>query len=653
MNGTGGYFCPVIKRPFVKYFLGGVAVSALLFFLLRNTVLQAVFNRTSASYKEKYSLQISAASVKFTGFDEVTIKQLVMQPAGKDTLARVEEVSVNLSLLDLLTGNIDFDEVNVEKVNITMYREPQRNNISVLGSGKDTVVALVGKATTNYRKAAGRYKLRLLRLFNTAFYANDVQIHYQDSLNTESIFIPKAAYDLKEFSAQIINRSNNDVLQLRGKVLEKNKTYRFEVTHNIDTIPYLPFLHDEKGLRCKFKRVAGLLNFEEDGDMLHVSANVSADNFYLGHWRLATEDIVIRASVFKGKLKVGENSIELDSTSAAAINGVKVSLFAAYNLKPEPLFQLGVHMPETVSDTFFHSLPQGVFNTLKGISCTGSLTYDLNFKLPTQRPDSLQFSSSMKKKDFNIRRFGADNYARINGPFKYEAYDKDRFVRMIEVGPANPHFTPLASISPYLVKAVLQSEDPSFMNHRGFLEEAFRESIVKNYKEKRFARGGSTISMQLVKNVYLSRDKTISRKAEEALIVYLIESERLVSKERMLEVYLNVIEWGPNVYGIGEASRFYFNKRPAELTLQESIFLAGIIPMPKYFKYQFDKEGKMKDYLGGYFRILSTRMVVRGAINANDTIGLAPDVELTGPARRLVVPDEMHVMPNEGEWNEE
>ncbi|MBK8609131.1 MAG: transglycosylase domain-containing protein [Chitinophagaceae bacterium] len=93
----------------------------------------------------------------------------------------------------------------------------------------------------------------------------------------------------------------------------------------------------------------------------------------------------------------------------------------------------------------------------------------------------------------------------MNGSFTYQAYDKDRFVRNIQVGEENPMFTPLNRISDYLVKSVLQSEDPSFMLHRGFLPEAFRESIVKNYKERRFARGGSTISMQLVKNVFLPR----------------------------------------------------------------------------------------------------------------------------------------------------
>lgn len=610
----------------------------LLLFLLRTPILRFAYNRAVNKALNTYHVSVTSTAVAFSGFDAITVKGLVVQPLNTDTLLRVKNVKLNLSVLDLLTGTLGFDEIVLDSMLVTMYHEPQRNNISFLTT--ESKPATQSSTTVSYRKRAGGIKSKLLRLFNTAFHATDVNIQYKDSLSEERILIPKAEYDLHDFTATFINKLNNDSLQLSGRVLEKNKAYKFEVSHADGEIPYLPFLHDEKGLRCKFGNLTGLLQFEEGSKELVVKANVTAGNFCIGHWRLATEDVVLRNGIFNGKLKIGEESIELDSTSLAAVNGIKLSLFGAYSLKPMPVFQLAAHMPETVSDTFFNSLPQGMFNTLHGISCTGTLKYDLSFVLPTEQPDSLQFSSLLKRKDFTILHFGAENYTRINGPFVYEAFDKDRFVRNIEVSPANLAFTPLQNISPYLVKAVLQSEDPSFMQHNGFLEEAFRESIVKNYKEKRFARGGSTITMQLVKNVFLSRNKTVSRKAEEALIVYLIENLNLVSKERTLEVYLNVIEWGPNVYGIGEAARFYFNKPPSQLTLNESIFLAGIIPMPKYFKYQFDKDGHLRSYLNGYFRILSTRMVVRGAISPADTIGLMPDVELTGPARKMVVPDE-------------
>jgi membrane peptidoglycan carboxypeptidase len=94
--------------------------------------------------------------------------------------------------------------------------------------------------------------------------------------------------------------------------------------------------------------------------------------------------------------------------------------------------------------------------------------------------------------------------------------------------------------------------------------------------------------MQLIKNLFLKREKTISRKVEEILLVYLIENNQIVSKDRMLEVYFNIIEWGPDVYGIGEASRFYFQKTPDKLSVNECMFLASIVPMPRRFMNQFD-----------------------------------------------------------------
>ena len=101
--------------------------------------------------------------------------------------------------------------------------------------------------------------------------------------------------------------------------------------------------------------------------------------------------------------------------------------------------------------------------------------------------------------------------------------------------------------------------------------------------------------MQLVKNVFLNRNKNIARKLEEALIVWLIETNRLTSKARMFEVYLNIAEWGPMVYGIREAADFYFSKRPSQLTLEECIYLASIIPKPKHFMTSFTNSGQLRE----------------------------------------------------------
>ncbi|MDX5321823.1 MAG: transglycosylase domain-containing protein, partial [Bacteroidota bacterium] len=167
--------------------------------------------------------------------------------------------------------------------------------------------------------------------------------------------------------------------------------------------------------------------------------------------------------------------------------------------------------------------------------------------------------------------------------------------------------------------------------------EAFRESIATNYKAGSFKRGGSTISMQLVKNVFLSRKKTVFRKIEEALLVWLIEGQQLTSKQRMMEVYLNIIEWGPGIHGVGEASHFYFNKRPNQLSLAECIYLANIIPKPKKFKYSFTSEGQLRDYMVDLQRFILRRMITKEMIRPEDTLSYSPFIHLSGPARLMVV----------------
>ncbi len=599
--------------------------------------MQFAFKKAQARAQENYHLSLRASSVRFSGFDGIQIEGVTLQPEGADTLVRVKEIALNLSLLDLVAGKVGFDEVKVKDVLVTVYNKTERNNLSFFQSTGKPKSATTTTAETNYRKLGMNLKSKLVRAFNTAFELENIQIKCEDSTNTESVFVPEMKYDLKTLTGIVINQMMEDTLLLSGKVLEKNKRYQFSIQHNTNSEVYLPFLNHEKGLKCRFKSFTASLGFESSSSELQITTSVQVENFHINHWRLANGDVILEQSSFSGKLNVRDDAVELDSSSTIKLKDVSTRLFASYQVTPDTIFVVNIHMPETVSDTFFHSLPQGMFNTLKGISCTGSLEYDLFFQINTRQPDSLVFNSLLQKKNFTIKHYGVENYGRMNAPFTYEAYDKDRFMRQIEISSVNPMFTPFNRISDYLVKSVLQSEDPSFMLHRGFLPESFRESVIKNYKERRFARGGSTISMQLVKNVFLSRDKTISRKAEEALIVFLIENLRLVPKERMLEVYLNVIEWGPNVYGIGEAARFYFNKTPGELNLQESIFLAGIIPRPKAFKYQFDEEGKLKPYLSGYFRILTGRMASKGWISSVDTSGLLPDVKLKGPALRMIV----------------
>jgi hypothetical protein len=120
------------------------------------------------------------------------------------------------------------------------------------------------------------------------------------------------------------------------------------------------------------------------------------------------------------------------------------------------------------------------------------------------------------------------------------------------------------------------------------------------------------------------------------MIVWLIENLELVPKQRMYEVYLNIIEWGPGIFGIGGACRYYFNKEPSELNLEESVFLASIVPRPRWFKYTFESNGRPKPFFAVYLSRLNELMVRKDFISASDTVGIQPFVTLTGPAAQVL-----------------
>ncbi|MBI3805549.1 MAG: monofunctional biosynthetic peptidoglycan transglycosylase [Nitrospirae bacterium] len=147
--------------------------------------------------------------------------------------------------------------------------------------------------------------------------------------------------------------------------------------------------------------------------------------------------------------------------------------------------------------------------------------------------------------------------------------------------PLPNHWHPLSQISPNLQHAVVVAEDARFYQHRGFDWNAILEAAGRDWEAKSFEYGGSTITQQLAKNLYLSPDKNFFRKVKEALITSALETR--LSKRRILEVYLNVVEWGDQIYGAEAASRDYFGKPAAALTPEEAAFLAAILPAPRYY----------------------------------------------------------------------
>ncbi|MFL5815474.1 MAG: transglycosylase domain-containing protein [Bdellovibrionia bacterium] len=146
-------------------------------------------------------------------------------------------------------------------------------------------------------------------------------------------------------------------------------------------------------------------------------------------------------------------------------------------------------------------------------------------------------------------------------------------------------WVPISEISKKAVGAIVVSEDWAFYQHHGYDPNSIKEAVNHDLAKGKFARGASTITQQVAKNVFLDADKTMARKVKELFLA--VKLEETFKKPKILEIYLNIAEFGEGIYGIGPAARFYFGKSPAELTAKEGAFLAMLLPSPKRYSVSF------------------------------------------------------------------
>lgn len=175
----------------------------------------------------------------------------------------------------------------------------------------------------------------------------------------------------------------------------------------------------------------------------------------------------------------------------------------------------------------------------------------------------------------------------LRGPFAHTVRQTDGSECRIELRDGDPGFVKLEDVPPLFVRTLTIAEDAGFWNHRGVDLKEIPVAFATNWVRGSRARGASTITQQLAKNLFLSGEKAYSRKLQELALTLLLEST--LPKRRILEIYLNIIEWGPNTYGLRAAARRSFGKEPAELTIKEMVYLVSLIPSPIKYQTSFEK----------------------------------------------------------------
>lgn len=613
-------------------------ISGIVVFSKREAMLQSALVKAKAKLKRDHQLDLNVTNARFTGLATVSCDVITVVPEQRDSLLRMDNFEVSVKIFPLIFGKIKLAGVNLQNGYVHLTDKDGIRNFEFLFKKKRD-------NTDNKRKSD------LSMLANNL--VNEVLYKIPDNLNMKNFMVSytKDSTSLKLLTQEAVIDGGD--LTSTIKVNDGAAIWHFSGTMHpsdkeIDVKLYadrgkveIPFIEQRYKARINFESVNFKLNDVDHSDgETRILSYWGVSNLLIHHAGLSSRDIVVQNGALDADIFVGPNFISLDSSSVIHVKKLTAHPYIKYTLSPNKLYDLKLNTGWQNAQDIFDSFPTGTFESFEGIKVQGKLNYSLNFSLDNKNPDRLIFESRLDKDpDFKILHYGKVDLGKLNKPFIYTPYVKGKPVRTMMVGPESSEYTPLSEISPYLRNAVMTAEDPTFYKHHGFVEEAIRKSIATDIKEKAFKRGGSTISMQLVKNAFLSMEKTLARKMEEILIVWMIENNNIMSKNRMLEIYFNIIEWGNNIYGIREAARYYFGKSPSELGLGESIYLASIVPSPRKGLYSFLPDGTLRPSRVFYFNSLGRLMSYHGFIS-RDTTGAYGfyDVRLREGLRSEIAP---------------
>ncbi|MSQ83952.1 MAG: hypothetical protein EXR77_13900 [Myxococcales bacterium] len=469
-----------------------------------------------------------------------------------------------------------------------------------------------------------------------------------------------ATREVSDFSAQVQRKPGSDLVTLAlnfhvpGRQSHNHIAGKFDVRTGdgevkvlLDHLPLLPYAavlpHNwvvtdnssiqQVNISVFVNAPAGKLTLEGKATV----AEVSIDSPRLSKQRIeqvtATVSGKLDIDVSAQRIQLEGGRIEVGNVSAEVAGSVD-------KFRTEPAFKVHFALPTVQCQDVVRAVPKGFADTLAGMQCDGKLSYEFKGELDTATMESLAFEFKPMLGDVKVTTLGPNiNFSKFENEFEHQAvrYHTDRAsgvtsmdVIRFQTGPGSANWVPYEHVTSKFIDVLLTTEDGGFFGHSGFLTEAIKGAMVANLKKGRFVRGASTITQQLIKNLFfMRREKTISRKVQEAVVTWYAENSNVLGatkserKHRMMELYLNIIELGPgDIYGVGAASWQYFSRPPGQLTLLQCIWLASIIPSPtSYFSSEF-LSGRISDWHRSLLVFYAEAMLKRAKITPEERLRL-------------------------------
>lgn len=314
----------------------------------------------------------------------------------------------------------------------------------------------------------------------------------------------------------------------------------------------------------------------------HFDAGLHITQLAMQHPALGDEIKTIRELDAWARVEVGKNDFALRPGSCLRIGDLRLCGSAEWNAL-ENAFALRVAVPTQPAAGLLAVADALAPSYLQGLRIAGEAQGYLRLAGDLDSLQTLQLEGDLQGNGIALQDGGLLRLDTLRNRARQEG------------------MVALDDMPQYLVQAVILSEDANFLTHHGFDKEIIRLAIIENWEAGKFVRGAGTIPMQLMRNIYLHLGKQADRKLAEIALTWIAEETNLIDKSTQLELYINLIEWGPEIYGIRQAAQYYFHKTPSKLTVDESIFLAAIIPNPRYYAHLLEADGSLTPYAQEYY----------------------------------------------------
>jgi hypothetical protein len=396
----------------------------------------------------------------------------------------------------------------------------------------------------------------------------------------------------------------------------------FGVTLRGDKIPLRPFASlAPHALVLGTGRASGQLTVRRSGDTIRLSVDGSVDGIKLDHKALAGEPVPLSASV-KGSLTLSPDAIALDRATLD-VGAIHTEASGWWRRGTPASGQIDLKLAQASCTDLLASLPAEMRGPLDGMTMTGTLAGHAHLAIDLAAPDGsgVDLSGELANECVVTNEPPAADVGALAGVVEHSFPDGSR----ARVGKGEPQWYELRRLPPFVPNAFVSAEDGRFWDHHGFDLTQIGKSLEIDLRNRRIARGGSTISQQLIKNAFLTQRRSFDRKLQEAVLTWRLEQR--LDKKAILERYLNVIELGPHVFGLRAAAQHWFDRSPHELNVHQAAFLAALTCEPESMSRRIRHAGGLDADSAAHIDVILRAMRRDGVID-NEQLDTARETQL-------------------------